>query len=778
MPKISEKRTKARGGKPLMSEMLNDIKIYLEQAQTTDTTKLRNFLTTTPERPLIVTGQGGSLPAAEYAALLYGSCCSVGRAMSCYDSYSVSDAAMQNAKLLLVSKSGANLDVKAFKKRAERLNKEHFHILSTKKLGFQFPDGFISVPNAISNFALLYKTFTGDVDFVQKLALSKVSADNYIYRTVSGSEPAPDLSQIRYFHVCYGSFGEPVAHNIENGMVEAGLAACMPTDYRNMCHGRFVSVSNFVKSESHPQDECALILLITPREEEVCKNLLKYMPPQLPIVVIRTNFTSPLASLDLLYKANRFIADLGENHLGVNPNDPANKGGISKEAPMNFVYFKDDFDRFKPLRLDADIQSLPISCERWETASAQGGIDILGIHFPNNESPFLMAGFDDSPDSLKDQTECVATCLNMPERIKSHYLNHRFKISHIRKYDFLKTPMPWVSEWKKWIDTESARQHGASVSFTDIDVQLLNSAYINWLGQTLRFHREGDGRISVETVSATMPEHIPTKGIIGGICGEVLGSKYELEKDKNKIKALTVSKFKKVLKSMTYTDDTILSLAIAKWLMSSPEHSKEDLIDIFKTFASRYKHFTFGSNFRKWILSDCREPYDATTNGCAMRVAPVAWYAQSLEECLELAKTTASISHNSEEGIRGAQAIATAVFLNRTGHSKSDILSYIEKTFGYDLHRTTDEIRPDYQFETVCDKSVPESIICFLEGIDFLDVVVRAITLGGDTDTMACMAGNIAAATMEVPADLARDSYAKLPLELREILDEWDSNYH
>ena len=157
-----------------------------------------------------------------------------------------------------------------------------------------------------------------------------------------------------------------------------------------------------------------------------------------------------------------------------------------------------------------------------------------------------------------------------------------------------------------------------------------------------------------------------------------------------------------------------------------------------------------------------------------MRVAPVAWCAMTLNECLKLAKTTAEVTHNSEEGIRGAQAIAAAIFLNRTGHSKSDIKSYIEQTFGYDLNRTTDEIRPSYAFETACDKCVPESIICFLEAESYEDAVIRAISLGGDTDTMACMTGNIAAASMEVPADLVIFAYEKLPLELREILEYWN----
>ena len=737
--------------KPLMSEMLDDTRRYLEQAEKTDVSKLRDFLMTEPERPMIATGQGGSLPSAEYAALLYSSHCSIGKAMSCYDTHSVSDTAMQNAKLLLISKGGGNIDVKAFKKRAESLNKKHFHMLSTGKLGF-----------------------------ISKLALSQKPEDNYTYRTVNSpdSKSAPALSEIRHFHVCYGSFGKPVAYNIESDMAEAGLVACMPTDYRNLCHGRFLSISNFVKSAEHPQNDVALILLVTPREEEICKNLLKYMPPQTPIIVIRTDLTSPLASLDLLYKANRFIADLGEKHLGVNPNDPENYGKIQKEAPIHHVEFKEDFKRFSPLCLESDIKSQPVVSERWETASAnQCGLDVLGVHFPNTESLFLMAAFDDSRDAQKDQKTCMESYLGVPETIKASYIKHRFKIGEIRKFDFTKKPAPWVAEWKKWIAAEEACQHGQDASFADIDADLLNSAYINWLGQTLRFNRESDGRISVSSVAPSMPKSLPLKGIIGGICGDVLGSKFEQEKDKAKVKSITIKNLKKVLMSMYYSDDTILSMAVAKWLMTSPKHDKEMLIDLFKHFATRYKHKTYGRKFAEWVLSDSREPYGAPTNGCAMRVSPVAWYAQSLDECLALAKTTAEVTHNSEEGIRGAQAIAAAVYLNRTGKSKADIKSYIEQTFGYNLNRTTDEIRPNYPFETTCDKSVPESIICFLEGTDFMDTVVRAISLGGDTDTMACMAGNIAAATMPVPEDIARGCYETLPLELREILDEWNSKY-
>ena len=369
-------------------------------------------------------------------------------------------------------------------------------------------------------------------------------------------------------------------------------------------------------------------------------------------------------------------------------------------------------------------------------------------------------------EAAKEQAKIIAPengYLNNPNHIISDFLTHRYATPHYRKQELDRDGAKWYTEWLKWLHGEPA------------DVSLLNSAYINWLGGYLRFTQTADGRITVERVERSAPEHLPQTGLIGGICGEVFGSKYELEKDKQKVKKLAGKKDMKVLKSMTYTDDTILSLAIAKWLMDDPEHSKDSLIDLFRHFANRYQTYSFGRKFQEWVKSSDRAPYGAGSNGSAMRVAPVAWYAHSLDECLALAKTTAEVTHNSPEGIRGAQAVAAAIYLNRTGSSKDEIRSYISQTFGYNLDRTTDEIRPDYAFETACDKSVPESIICFLEAESFMDAVIRAISLGGDTDTMACIAGNIAAATMPVPEDVALACYNKLPQELREILNKWNT---
>ena len=774
------KKPLARGKKPLMSELLKDTRKYLEQAQQADVEPLREFLFTNPERPLVAMGHGGSHSSASYAALLYGASSGLGRVMTPYLANSLSDETLRNSKLLLISKSLMNQDAVYIADRMANVNPEHScfftmtpkendNMRRVKKINpnslvnrpFDLPHGFISVNGTFAYFSLLYKAFTGDSNFAGKLALSDKLDDNFTYRTIDGTIAPPDLSQISQFTVLYGSYGEPVAHKMESNMTEAGLASCVITDYRDECHGRFMALSNFIKSAKHPQTDCALVVLVTPREESLCRAVLERMPGHLPVVIIRTDIDTPLGSIDLLYKMCMFVAHYGEHVLGSNPNDPLNKGGFVKGVLRDEAHFQDDFALYGPLSLSA---GTPTYTNRFSLNTICSGIDVLGVRFGSIDAAALMAQFDDSPEAAKEQAKIIAPengYLNNPNHIISDFLTHRYATPHYRKQELDRDGAKWYTEWLKWLHGESA------------DVSLLNSAYINWLGGYLRFTQTADGRITVERVERSAPEHLPQTGLIGGICGEVLGSKYELEKDKQKVKKLAGKKDKKVLKSMTYTDDTILSLAIAKWLLDDPEHSKDSLIDLFRHFANRYQTYSFGRKFQEWVKSSDRAPYGAGSNGSAMRVAPVAWYAHSLGECLALAKTTAEVTHNSPEGIRGAQAVAAAIYLNRTGSSKDEIRSYISQTFGYNLDRTTDEIRPDYAFETACDKSVPESIICFLEAESFMDAVIRAISLGGDTDTMACIAGNIAAATMPVPDNVALGCYNKLPQELREIFNKW-----
>ena len=775
-------KLKTGGKTPLMSELLKDTHKYLRQAEQTDVESLRQFLFNEPERPLVTMGHGGSHSSASYAALLYGTNCSLGKVVTPYQCNSLSDATLQNSKLLLVSKQLKNQDAVYVAQRMARVNPEHSCVLTmsqkdtdaTKRMRkinpasvinhtFDLPEGFISVNGTFAYFSLLYKAFTGDDHFADKLALSEKLEDNFTYRTIDGTIAPPDLSQITQFTVLYGSYGEPVAHKMESNMTEAGLASCVIADYRDECHGRFMTLSNFIKSDKHPQTDCTLVLLLTPREEALCRDILGRMPGHLPIVIIRTDDASPLGSIDLLYKMSVFTAYYGEQALGSNPFSPLNKGGFVKGSLRDEVHFQDDFDIYGPLSVASEI---PPYTDRFTISAPGDGIDIAGVHFGNIDAAALMAHFDDSRKAAQDQTKIVVPengYLNTPSLIESDFMVGRYGAPPTRWKELKQGRNLWYAEWIKWLHGEPA------------DVNLLNSAYINWLGGVLYFRQESDGRIIAERVERTAPQDLPQTGLIGGICGEVLGSIYEREKDKQKVKKLASKKSMKVLAGMTYTDDTILSLAIAKWLMDDPSHDKESLINLFKHFGNRYRVYSFGKKFQEWVGSDNRGPYGASSNGSAMRVAPVAWYAKSLDECLSLAKATAEVTHNSEEGIRGAQAVAAAIFLNRTGKSKTDIKSYIEQAFGYDLNRTTEEIRPSYSFETTCDKSVPESIICFLESENYMDTVIRAISLGGDTDTMACIAGNIAAATMPVPEDVAIDCYNKLPQELREILNRWNN---
>ena len=780
-------KLKAHGKKPLMSELLKDTRKYLEQAQQTDVEPLRQFLFNEPERPLITMGHGGSHSSASFAALLYGTNCSLGKVMTPYQCNSLSDETLKNSKLLLISKSLVNQDVEYFANRMIRVNPEYScaftmthdvndNMKRVKKANpnglinrpFDLPHGFISVNGTFAYFSLLYKAFTGDNDFAGKLALSDKLEDNFTYRCIDNTIAPPDLSTISQFTVLYGSYGEPVAHKMESNMTEAGLASCVIADYRDECHGRFLSLSNFIKSKKHPQTDCALVVLVTPREEALCRDMFGRMPSHLPVVIIRTDIASSLGSIDLLYKMCMFTSYYGEQVLGSNPNNPVNKGGFQKGVFRDEVHFQEDFDIYGPLSISAP---MPAYIDRF-TTNASDAVDILGVHFGNIEAACLMAHFDDSPKAAQCQAKIINPengFLNNPKLIENNFLIGRYGAPPTRKKE-LSHNCQWYAEWQKWLHGETA------------DIDVLNSAYINWLGGYLRFSKTTDGHIRVERIERSTPEHLPQTGIIGGLCGDVLGSYLEREEDKSVIEKEMEKLAKKnkirVLAPMMYTDDTILSLAIAKWLMDDPSHNRNTLINLFRHLANRYRTITFGRNFQKWLDSDDRAPYEAVTNGSAMRVAPVAWYSQSLDECLSLAKLTAEVSHNSPEGIRGAQAVAAAIFLNKTGKPKDDIKSYIEQTFGYDLHRSTDEIRPTYGKEYTCDKSIPESIICFLEGTDYMDTVVRAISLGGDTDTMACMAGNIAAATMPVPEDVATACYSKLPQELREILDEWNNKYY
>lgn len=260
--------------------------------------------------------------------------------------------------------------------------------------------------------------------------------------------------------------------------------------------------------------------------------------------------------------------------------------------------------------------------------------------------------------------------------------------------------------------------------------------------------------------------------MLGAIVGDIAGDVYEFSPVKSKNIEL-------ITPDSSFTDDTVMTLAVAEWLRADSEHSSEMLIKIMRRFGRFDIQVGYGGLFYDWLLSPHPRPYGSFGNGSGMRVSPIGMYAHSLEETLDLAKRSAEVTHNHPEGIKGAQAIAAATYLWRTGSSKDEIKAYVEQSFGYNLHRALDEIRPDYDFDPTCQGSVGESIICFLEGTDFEDVIRNAISLGGDSDTMAAMAGGIAAARDEgpwkIPEHLAIVCCNRLDPFFQEVLDNFES---
>ncbi len=240
------------------------------------------------------------------------------------------------------------------------------------------------------------------------------------------------------------------------------------------------------------------------------------------------------------------------------------------------------------------------------------------------------------------------------------------------------------------------------------------------------------------------------KGIIGAIAGDIVGSTREHYRIKTK-------DFELFPLRSTFTDDTVMTLAIAQWLCEDSS-SKEVLIRNLKYFGNSYINAGYGGSFYQWLGQESPEPYGSWANGSAMRVSPCAWVAESLEESQKLAEMSAIVTHNHPEGVKGALATNDAIYLARIGASKDEIKEHIELRYGYDLSRTVDEIRPTYSFDVSCAGSVPESIVCFLDGNDFEDTIRNAVSLGGDADTQAAIAGSIASAYWDVPEKIANES--------------------
>ena len=254
--------------------------------------------------------------------------------------------------------------------------------------------------------------------------------------------------------------------------------------------------------------------------------------------------------------------------------------------------------------------------------------------------------------------------------------------------------------------------------------------------------------------------------MIGPIAGDVIGSVFEW----GNIKAKTFSLFNP---QSNFTDDTVLTVAVADSLLN-----QKDYTVTLKEYGRKYPNAGFGDLFTDWLLSDKSKPYNSYGNGSAMRVSPVGFAFENIQDVLREAKKSAEVTHNHPEGIKGAQATVAAVFLARKGSSKKEIKDFIAVEFKYDLSSSLDELRPTYSFNETCQKTVPQAIIAFLESKDYEDAVRNAISLGGDSDTLACIAGGIAGAYYKtIPQHIVREARKRLPDDFLKIIDQFNLRY-
>lgn len=268
---------------------------------------------------------------------------------------------------------------------------------------------------------------------------------------------------------------------------------------------------------------------------------------------------------------------------------------------------------------------------------------------------------------------------------------------------------------------------------------------------------------------------------IGGIAGDIIGSVYEWH---NAMDSATVEFFKN---GCRFTDDTVLTCAVASWLIKSKGFDEKESLDILNgellRFGKAYPNAGYGRMFRNWMNEGGVKPMGSFGNGAGMRVSPVGYFANSEEECLKLAEWSAKVTHNHEEGIKGAQAIALAVYLARKGEVRPYIERRIEELFGYNLKHTIEDyveldegkvVSRAHKFDATCQTTVPEAIVAFLESESYVDAIHKAIMIGGDTDTIADMTGAIAGAYYGVPQYIVEAAMQRLPDLLFNVVDEFE----
>ena len=259
--------------------------------------------------------------------------------------------------------------------------------------------------------------------------------------------------------------------------------------------------------------------------------------------------------------------------------------------------------------------------------------------------------------------------------------------------------------------------------------------------------------------------------MIGAILGDMIGAPYEFDRG-NKTKD-----FPLFSRGSHFTDDSVMAVAVADALMETRGKSDDEIVAAVARkmleWGRKYPNAGYGGRFRRWLRGEITGPYGSYGNGSAMRVAAAGWLGDTLEEARHLAKLTALPTHNHPEGIKGAESTAAAIWMARNGCSKEEIRDYVVREFGYDLSRSCDEIRPTYHMDETCQKTVPEAITAFLEGTDFEDVIRTAVSLGGDCDTLTCIAGSMAEAFYGIPEEMVAECRNRLPKNMKKVISRF-----
>lgn len=281
--------------------------------------------------------------------------------------------------------------------------------------------------------------------------------------------------------------------------------------------------------------------------------------------------------------------------------------------------------------------------------------------------------------------------------------------------------------------------------------------------------------VFVSKRNTKVPEHFRRmeEVMYGAILGDIIGSPFEFDRG-DKTKDFTLFS-----RGCKFTDDTVMTAAVADALLTvgqaaSKAEIESAVIDKMHAWGRRYPHAGYGGRFRKWLKDRNPKPYGSYGNGSAMRVSAAGWLYPTIEKTREVAAYTAGITHNHPEGIKGAEATASCIFLARMGADKETIKKYIEKEFGYNLNRTLEQIRPSFHMDESCQGTVPEAVTAFLESVDFEDAIRNAVSLGGDTDTLAAITGSIAEAYYDIPDFLQAECRKRVSKDILKVIERFD----